>query len=289
MVDLYHGRIDSPFQIKLVTVVFQSLKTSQTQLRIERPQLIDADGKHKSIDAAEATIRSLPQASLMQAFRKLELRKIFATGGKKRKTKIDKATTKKEQLRQNRQTDHNLTVDDIFPADRVLDIQIIIDQDNWDTIRNQTRDAKTALSEQRKYSPTDRPYTYTQASFSIDGIVFPQIGIRKKGFLGSSRNPDRPSLKIKLNHIDETGQIDGLTNLTFNNNQQDVSLVSQFLAYKLFNAAGIPAPRCAYAKVTVNGQNLGIYTHVERIHRPLLKRGFGNSSGALYEGTLVDF
>ena len=289
LVDLYHGRIDSPFQTKLVTVAFQSLKTSQTQLRIERPQLIDADGKHKSIDVAEATIRSFPQANLMQAFRKLELRKIFATRGKKRKTQTDKATTKKEQLRQNRQTDHNLTVDDIFPADRVLDIQIIIDQDNWDTIRHQTRDAKTALSEQRKYSPTDRPYTYTQASFSIDGIVFPQIGIRKKGFLGSSRNSDRPSLKIKLNHIDETGQIDGLTNLTFNNNQQDVSLVSQFLAYKLFNAAGIPAPRCAYAKVTVNGQNLGIYTHVERIHRPLLKRGFGNSSGALYEGTLVDF
>ena len=84
------------------------------------------------------------------------------------------------------------------------------------------------------------------------------MGIRKKGFLGS-QNPIRPSLKIKLNHVDEKGQIDGLTDLTFNNNQQDVSLVSQFMGYGLFNAIGSPAPRCAYAKLTVNGQNMGIY------------------------------
>jgi len=286
---LSHGKVDNRFQTKLATVTFQSLKSGQSQLQIDRLQLIDADGKHKSIDVSEATIKSFPQANLMQSFQKPELRNIFATKGKKKKARNKKETVKKEQLIQTSQTDHNLTAANIFPADRVLDIQIVIDQDDWDTIRHQSRNAQTALSEQRKYSPTNRPYTYTQASFSIDGVVFPNVGIRKKGFLGSSRNSDRPSLKIKLNHIDETGQIDGLTNLTFNNNQQDVSLVSQFLAYRLFNAAGTPAPRCAYAKVTVNGQNLGIYTHVERIHRPLLKRGFGNSNGVLYEGTLVDF
>ena len=123
---------------------------------------------------------------------------------------------------------------------------------------------------------------------SIDGVGFSQVGIRKKGFIGS-QNSTRPSLKIKLNHIEKTGQIGGLTNLTFNNDQQDVSLISQFLGYGLFNAAGSPAPRCAYANLTVNGQNLGVYTHVERIHKPLLRRAFGNDDGVLYEGTVVDF
>ena len=79
-----------------------------------------------------------------------------------------------------------------------------------------------------------------------------------------------PIDQVKLNHVDKEGQIDGLTNLTFNNNQQDVSLISQFMGYGLFNAAGIPAPRYAYANVTVNGQDLGIYAHVEKIHRPFL-------------------
>ena len=34
---------------------------------------------------------------------------------------------------------------------------------------------------------------------------------------------------------------------------------------------------------------MGIYSHVERIHRPFLKREFGNDDGVLYEGTVVDF
>ena len=185
--------------------------------------------------------------------------------------------------------DKKLTVDDIFPSDRVLDVQITVDPKDWDTIRYKSRNFSEALQESRQYAPVDHPYTYIEASISIDGVKFPQVGIRKKGFIGTSHSSTRPSLKIKLNHVNEKGQIDGLTNLTFNNNLQDVSLVSQFMGYDLFNAVGSPAPRCAYAKLTVNGQNLGVYTHVERIHRPLLKRAFGNDDGVLYESTAVDF
>ena len=186
------------------------------------------------------------------------------------------------------ETNTTLTIDDIFPTDRVLDVQITLKPTDWDTIRFQSREFAEALSESRQYAPPDHPYTYVDSSVSIDGVEFSQVGIRKKGFIGS-QNTDRPSLKIKLNHINKDRQIDGLTNLTFNNNQQDLSLISQFMGYGLFNAVGSPAPRCAYANLTVNGQNLGIYTHVERIHRPLLKRSFSNDQGVLYEGTVVDF
>ena len=41
--------------------------------------------------------------------------------------------------------------------------------------------------------------------------------------------------------------------------------------------------------MTVNGKNLGIYSHVESMRKPLLARGFGNDAGTLYEGTVVDF
>ena len=181
-----------------------------------------------------------------------------------------------------------LTLDDIFPTDRVLDIQITIDEKDWDTIRHQSRDFISVLNKSRKVKPIEGPYTYVDAGVTIDGLEFPQVGLRKKGFLGSL-STSRPSLKIKLNHIDKKGEIDGLTNLTLNNNQQDISLMSQFMGYALFNAAGSPAPRCAYARVTVNGVNLGIYSHVETIRKPLLKRAFGTHKGTLYEGPYVDF
>lgn len=185
-------------------------------------------------------------------------------------------------------TANELTLDDIFPTDRVIDVQITVSQRDWDTIRYQSRDFRTALGASRQFKPMESPYTYVEASVSIDGVVFPKVGLRKKGFIGSLSDT-RPSLKIKLNHVDKNGGIEGLTNLTLNNNKQDTSLMSQFMGYALFNAIGSPAPRCAYAKVTVNGESLGIYSHVETVRKPLLKRAFGNNNGPLYEGTVVDF
>ena len=171
---------------------------------------------------------------------------------------------------------------------RVLDVQIKVADKDWDTIRRQSRDLLSALPESRKTAPTKSPYTYVEADVTIDGVNFPRVGIRKKGFIGS-QSLTRPSLKIKLNHIDPEGTIGGLKNLTFNNNKQDASMLCQFMGYALFNAVGSPASRAAYANVTVNGNNFGIYTHVESARRPLLERGFGDHRGTLFEGTVVDF
>ncbi len=181
-----------------------------------------------------------------------------------------------------------LTMNDIFPDDRVLDVQITVSEKDWNKIRFQSRNFVEVLNESRQFAPPEHPYTYVDADVSIDGVEFSKVGLRKKGFIGS-QSSTRPSLKIKLNHTDKNGEIEGLNNLTLNNNQQDGSQVSQFMGYALFNAIGSPAPRCAYAKVTVNGKNLGIYSHVESMREPLLIRAFGNGKGTVYEGSVVDF
>lgn len=181
-----------------------------------------------------------------------------------------------------------LELDALFPTDRVLDIQIQLAPEDWDALRFQTRDFASALNAQRKYAPLKTPYEYVSADVSIDGKLLAGVGLRKKGFLGS-QNTVRPSLKLKLNKFEKGRSIDGLKVLTLNNNQQDASLMSQFMGYAFFNRVGVPAPRCAYARVTVNGTYLGIYTHVESIRKPLIRRHFGNADGTLYEGTVVDF
>ncbi len=187
-----------------------------------------------------------------------------------------------------RATSAELTLDELFPRDRVLDVQITVEKKDWDTIRLQSRNIRTALSPDRQFAPIDGPYTYVNAKVTIDGTEMPPVGLRKKGFIGS-QSSTRPSLKIKLNHVDMEANIGGLTNLTFNNNRQDISHMSQFMSYAFFNAAGSPAPRCALAKITVNGENLGIYSHVETVRQQLFRREFGSDQGTLYEGTVVDF
>ena len=159
---------------------------------------------------------------------------------------------------------------------------------DWDTIRHQSRNFVEALQAKRREGPIDHPYTYVTAKVTIDGVTFENVGLRKKGFMGS-QNTQRPSLKIKLNHEGAERSVAGLTTLTFNNDQQDTGHISQFLGYALFREAGIPAPRCAHARITVNGQLLGVYSHVETVRESMITRAFGNADGTLYEGTVVDF
>jgi spore coat protein H len=61
------------------------------------------------------------------------------------------------------------------------------------------------------------------------------------------------------------------------------------MAYGLFEKAGAIAPRCNFARVVVNGEDLGIYTHVESVKKPMLRRHFEDDDGNLYEGQAADF
>jgi hypothetical protein len=77
--------------------------------------------------------------------------------------------------------------------------------------------------------------------------------------------------------------------MTLNNNRQDASNMRQCVAYDLFREAGLIAPRCNFAKVTVNGENLGVYSNVEPIKNPFLKLNFNDDDGNLYEAQVSDF
>ena len=181
-----------------------------------------------------------------------------------------------------------LTVDGLFPTDRVLKVEIDVDLEDWDSIRYVTRDIRTELGAERQFGPVESPYNYVKADVTIDGVKFKDVGLRKKGFIGS-QSTSRPSFKIKLDYKSKTTGIGELSTLTLNNNQQDTTLLSQYMGYSFFRGAGLPAPRCAFAKVTLNGSDLGVYSHVESAKKSLVGRSFGDSDGTLYEGTVVDF
>ncbi len=172
---------------------------------------------------------------------------------------------------------------DPFDDARLLEIAIDIDPRSWDELRFQHHDPSKIFSDECLAGPAERPYTYFDARVTIAGQTFEASNVRKKGFLGSVSSR-RPSLKVKLG-----GKWRGISRLTLNNNQQDTSNVHQCLAYRIFRAAGVPAPRCALARVTVNGVSKGVFSHVEPIRKPFLRRQFGDDAGNLYEGAISDF
>ena len=172
----------------------------------------------------------------------------------------------------------------LFANDRISDIKIEVAEEDWDKIRTQSRSFVDALGTEAAVSP----FTYVKANVTIDGLLVENVGLRKKGFLGSL-NDTRPSLKIKFSEYTKQEPIDGLDRLTLNNNNQDPARVCQYLSYKMFNDSGTLAPRCGFAKVTVNGKYLGLYSNVESVKPQFLKRAFGDGTGDLFEGTIADF
>ena len=102
-------------------------------------------------------------------------------------------------------------------------------------------------------------------------------------------NENKPSLKIRFDKFEEDQTYLDAKRLTLNNDVQDPSYVRQCLAYDLFRPLVHPAPRCNYAHVFVNGVDMGVYTNVESIKKPFVRRNFSDPEGNLYEGTLSDF
>ena len=132
------------------------------------------------------------------------------------------------------------------------------------------------------------PYEYYPADVVIDGQKIESVGIRKKGFFGSAIST-RPSLKLKMDKYVDDQAFNGQGMLTFNNNNQDPTQAQSFLVYKFMNEAGVNSPRSNFARIVVNGEDLGIYTHVESVRKPFVERLFGESGGDLYEGYAGDF
>src|SRR5262249_43460618 len=104
-------------------------------------------------------------------------------------------------------------------------------------------------------------------------------------YLASSQGLKRP-LKIEFNRFG--GQsFHGLTSVHLHAMPMDPAKGREVLAYSLFRAAGVPAPRTAFAEVTltVPGKyqkaHLGLYAVVENVDKGFLADRFGTDKGLL--------
>ena len=92
-------------------------------------------------------------------------------------------------------------------------------------------------------------YSWKRASnVTVNGAMLGNIGIRKKGFVDSV-DSDKPALKLKFDKYVEEQMVFGMKRMALNNNVSDPSFIKQYLTYRLFREASIPAPRCNCARV----------------------------------------
>ena len=177
-----------------------------------------------------------------------------------------------------------------FARDHVLEVAVEMAPEDWERLRTRTRTlADIVGGADCLAEPVADIFSWFSATVTVDGVVYREAGVRKKGFFGSLSS-DKPSLKVRFDKYVDDQLLGGVIDrITLNNSKQDVSMINTCLAYEVFAAAGLPAPRCNFATVTVNGTGFGLYVHVEEIKPPFLARHFARADGNLYEGTLSDF
>jgi hypothetical protein len=173
--------------------------------------------------------------------------------------------------------------DDLFAPDHLIQVEVTMAPEDWHAMRISHRVAGENFAQ-----IVENPYEYYPADVVIDGQEIKSVGIRKKGFFGSAIST-RPSMKLKMDKYVDDQAFNGRGMLTFNNNNQDPTQAQSFLVYKFMNEAGVNSPRSNFARIVVNGEDLGIYTHVESVRKPFIERLFGESAGDLYEGYAGDF
>lgn len=145
------------------------------------------------------------------------------------------------------------------------------------------------LSEEAVASLLTDPYVYVQGTFIFEGERVEGVAIRTKGENSWRPIDEKPSLKIKFDGFVEDQEFRGLKDLTLNAMNNDVSMMHERVAYRMYREFGIPAARSTHGTLSLNGDNYGLYAVLETVNRDMMKRWHEDADGTLFEQHDVDF
>jgi RNA polymerase sigma factor (sigma-70 family) len=134
-------------------------------------------------------------------------------------------------------------------------------------------------------------FNWSSGDIDFGGMSFTNVAVRVKGngtYLASLYGDKRP-YKVDLNKLTKGQKLGGVDELTFNNLLNDFSCMSDALAYEFFREAGVPAPRTAYAYLSVSVENgwdqkpLGLYVMVEAVGEEFALEHFGSPKTPVFK------
>ncbi len=98
-----------------------------------------------------------------------------------------------------------------------------------------------------------------------DGVLFttPTFSLVNSG--NRTLHADKRSWKINFEVADGQDRVVGMSKLNLKSMCNDPSQMREALVWRLFRAAGVPAPRHTYAKLAINGRYLGLFSLIEQV------------------------
>ena len=115
---------------------------------------------------------------------------------------------------------------------------------------------------------------YVPATLNFEGREIGQVGLRYKGGFGTlqscldaqgQKTCSKLSMKLKFNKYEPDLRFYGLKKLNFHSMNSDPSQMHDRLAYHLYRAMGVAAPRAVHARLVINGEFQGLFALIEQI------------------------
>lgn len=159
--------------------------------------------------------------------------------------------------------------DRIFSGTQVHEINIrFSDADYWKKLSD---DYNTGSNE------------YVMATLTVNGTPFDSVGVRFKGN-SSFRHPNsKKPFKLKFDKFKNRQRWDGLAEVHLNNAWNDPTLMREKIHLDLCGALGIPAPRCNFVRLLINGEYFAFYSLVEQVDKTFLQTRFDSKDGILFK------
>lgn len=153
--------------------------------------------------------------------------------------------------------------DAVFDPARIHDIALTMTAADWATVRD---------------NPAAK--RWVEADFAWDGERVGRIGVRAFG--AGSLIAGKPSLKLSFDRNVRGQEWRGLDELKLDNSSQDVGYLNEYVCTAAMRAAGVPASRTGWARLTVNGTFAGFFVVLESVDDRFVERWFGHDDGGLY-------
>lgn len=147
---------------------------------------------------------------------------------------------------------------------------------------------KIELSDSAQEALRKDPKQYVKAVVREGSRSYSDVGVRLKGSATFQTIDKKPGLSLKFNEFVKEQEFHGRGRILLNNSQQDPTYLSEAIGGEIFRAAGVPAAKVTFARVEMNGRDLGLYVVAEAANKDFLSQHFKKAKGNLYEGSNND-
>ena len=155
----------------------------------------------------------------------------------------------------------------LFGTDHIPELKLTIRQSNWMHVLDSMKLQGEGM---------------IVGSAEIDGVKYPNVGIRYRGQSSYTYSGDKNPYQLELNYIHPDQNHQGYRSLTLSNALRDPSYLREYLG---FSIAGeyMKTPKANFIHLYVNNEYAGIYVGIEPVDADFLNRRLGDAWTALFK------